>query len=324
MKVRALVCAFVLATVSVGAVGTMLKQTAAPPQEPEPSPHLSFSEIELYKNAQTLIEWTPRQIRDCPFLHKLRSAGSQDQLPKILDRVGQTCTDLFQNFPKVSCDEEVVSDSFPAINGPPGLQYWGPHSILRREFHYIVIPRPIGDFLGFQEYRTDLKGNPLDAASLKGLPMVTSDFAASFLYLSPADQHDNRFRHLGIQTIRKHECFVMGFAQNPARVHSATFLNFYGKSYVVLVQGLAWIDTQTFQVLRVTTWLLAPRQDIDLSSQASTVDFYPARLSESESVIWLPRDVQVEILYRGMRVCNTHHYTNFKLFRVESTIKPGG
>jgi len=38
-------------------------------------------------------------------------------------------------------------------------------------------------------------------------------------------------------------------------------------------------------------------------------------------VLWLPRDVEVEDLYRGIKIHNIHHYSDFKLFRVESTIK---
>jgi hypothetical protein len=91
-----------------------------------------------------------------------------------------------------------------------------------------------------------------------------------------------------------------------------------------LFQGLAWIDAETFQVLRIETWLLVPRKDIGISSQTSTVDFYPVQPSGSEGVLWLPREVTVEAVYRGLKVRNTHHYANFKLFRVESTIKPGG
>jgi hypothetical protein len=92
----------------------------------------------------------------------------------------------------------------------------------------------------------------------------------------------------------------------------------------MLVQGLAWIDSETFQVLRIKTWLLAPRTDIGLNHLNSTVDFYPVQPSGAERVLWLPRDVTVESVYRGIGVRNTHHYSNFKLFRVEITIKPGG
>jgi hypothetical protein len=90
-----------------------------------------------------------------------------------------------------------------------------------------------------------------------------------------------------------------------------------------LVQGLAWIDSESFQILRIMTWLLAPRKDIGLNSQVSTVDYYPVQPSGSERVLWLPRDVEVRVRFRDIDIRNTHHYSDFKLFRVESTIKPG-
>jgi hypothetical protein len=65
-----------------------------------------------------------------------------------------------------------------------------------------------------------------------------------------------------------------------------------------------------------------PEADIGLSVHGSTVDFYPVRPSGSGKVLRLPRDVTVVTSYRGTRVRNTHQYFDFKLFRVESTIKP--
>ena len=40
-------------------------------------------------------------------------------------------------------------------------------------------------------------------------------------------------------------------------------------------------------------------------------------------MLWLRRDVTVETIYRGLDVRNTHRDSQFKLFRVESTIKAG-
>jgi hypothetical protein len=189
---------------------------------------------------------------------------------------------------------------------------------------YIVIPGPVGDVPTFEEYRTDLKGNRLDASSLSGRFMLSSNYTSTCLNFSPADQRDNRFRHFGTQAIRERQCHVVGFAQEPERVHRVAGFQFQGETAALLFQGLAWIDSETFQILRITTWLLAPRKDIGISSQTSTVDFYPVQPSGSERLFWLPRDVTVVLVYRGTQVRNTHHYSNFKLFRVESTIKPGG
>ena len=305
-----------LVVASIGAVGMGAQQPAAPPQSAQAPLRLTPAEIEIYKSAHTLIDWTPRQIRDCPFLHKLRLAGSQDQLPMVLERVGQTVTLLFHEFPSIACDEEVVSEA--SAGAPRGTL----GSTKRRKFRYIAMPRSLGDFQGFEEYRTDLKGNPLDAASLSDFFLITSDYISTCLYLSPADQRTSRFRHFGIQPIRDRKCHVVGFAQEPERVRRVGMFKFRDQHVVVLLQGLAWIDSETFQILRIRTWLLAPRMDIGLSSHASTVDFYPVRLSGSERVLWLPREVIVVTNYRGIWLSNTHHYSDFKLFRVESTIKP--
>jgi hypothetical protein len=181
----------------------------------------------------------------------------------------------------------------------------------------------MGGIPTFEEYRTNLDGNPIDVATLQGFLMITSNFASSFLYLSPVDQHDSHLRYFGIQSVQDRRCYVVGFAQDPNRPRRAGALyNLPGEGYGVLVQGLAWIDCQTFQVLRVTSWLLAPRDDIGLESMASTVDFRAVHLIDSEKVLWLPGDVVVDVVYQGMRIHNTHHYSNFKLFRVESAIKP--
>jgi hypothetical protein len=318
VKFRALVSSFILAAVSIGAGRARLQQPAAPPQLPEPPPQLTPSEIEIYKRAKRLIDWTPRQIHHCPFLHKLRPAGSQDQLRMVLERVGQTVTLLFHDFPRIACDEEVLSET--SLRDP--LAPEKRRNAKLRKFRYIVIPWPVGDFPAFDEYRTDLKGNPLDDPSLGDFFWITFDFASTWLYLSPANQHVSRFRHFGIETIRKRECHVVGFAQDPERARSVGELRMGGKSVVLLVQGLAWIDSETFQVLRIKTWLLAPRTDIGLTNQTSTVDFYPVQPSAFERVLWLPGDVVVMMDYRDNWFRNTHHYSNYKLFRVDSAIKP--
>jgi hypothetical protein len=91
---------------------------------------------------------------------------------------------------------------------------------------------------------------------------------------------------------------------------------------VLLLQGLVWVDAKSFQILQIKTWLLAPRTDIGLHGQLSTIDFYPLQPADSERGLWLPREVTVEVVCAGIAARNTHHYSNLKLFRVESAIKP--
>lgn len=310
MNVRALLGFVILAAPGMGAVGARAPQNPSPPQAPGAEIKLTPAEIELYKNAQTLIDWTPSQIHQSPYLHNLRPAQCQDQLPMVLEHVGQTCTRNLDDFLNVTCDEELVSRGSTS------------YSTVRRDFHYIILRRPRGDVRAFEEYRTDLKGGVPNSAAYWNFSMVTRGFASSWVFFSPGDQHDSRFRYFGTQTIRNRECHVVGFAQDPERTCNLGEFQLPGMTSTLVFQGMAWIDAQTSQILRVTIWLLAPRNDIGLSSQTSTVEFYPVRPSGTERVLWLPRDVRVDVLYRGIKIRNIHQYSNYRLFRVESTIKP--
>ena len=219
---------------------------------------------------------------------------------------------VFHDFPQISCDEVVTSETSAGKS----------HNTKPQRFRYIVIPRPFGDVGAFEEYRTDPAGNPPTKLNFNNFYMLTSGFASSWLYLSPAERHDSDFRYFGKQTIQNRECHVVGFAQDVERARRLGEFHIGDKRVALLLQGLAWVDTRTFQILRVMTWLLAPRPDIGLKSEVSTVDFASVQPSGSERVLWLPRAVTVWALFSGIVVRNTHHYTDFKLFRVESAIKP--
>jgi hypothetical protein len=301
-----------------------LLPASSPPDTLQSSPEgpiqLSPVELAIYRQAQPVIDWTPRQVHDCPYLHGLKPSINQDQLSVVLERTGQTVALMFHNFRDVSCDEKIYSDEF-------GWRGAAPDSRGSRQFHYIIVRRSLGELPAFVEYRTDRKGNSVDLTaaepSRRSFPMITGDFTSTFLFFSPEDQRGDLYRYLGVQSLRYRKCNVVGFAQEPQNVRRPSFLFVGDQKDVVLVQGLAWIDARTFQILRIMTWLLAPRTDIGLDKQITTVDFFPVRPRETDKVLWMPHDVTVEALYRGVKTRNLHQYSNFKLFRVESTIKPG-
>jgi hypothetical protein len=285
---------------------------------PRPAP-VSSSELEHYKHARTLMDWTPAQVRNSSFLRGVRISTSQNELQTVLLRAGRSVTALIDSFPQISCEEEVT---FDASRLDPRKTYQMLHyPTVDRKFRYIVLPMAGEGLSEFQEYRTDPRGNPIDPSKPEGFYMLTSDFASAALYLRASDQPITHFRYFGTQTIRNQACHIVGFAQDPTQVRRVGEAVIDGKRSAILVQGLAWIDSSSFQILRMKTWLLAPRRDIGLNSEVSTVDFAPVKPAGSETALWLPHDVTVEIDHDGVELKNTHHYSNFKLFRVESKIK---
>jgi len=126
------------------------------PAQAEESPtRMTPQEIRLYGEAKTLIDWTPDQIGDFPDLHDLQPAESQQNLPAILSAVGQRVAALFDQFPNMASAEEVrAGPCDEGLRKKCRVTYRG-------KFNYLVVRRTEGDPL-MGEFRTDLKGRPID------------------------------------------------------------------------------------------------------------------------------------------------------------------
>jgi hypothetical protein len=74
-------------------------------QAEEARPPLTPAEIRQYEKAQTLIDWTPKQIRAHPELRELQLVESQQDLPPILREVGKRVAVFFEDFPNTTSTE---------------------------------------------------------------------------------------------------------------------------------------------------------------------------------------------------------------------------
>src|SRR5580692_11042729 len=112
-----LVCRIFLSGTLMGQVGRSLHTLQHTP-----------SEIGLHELSSTLTGWSSQQIRDFPALRTLQAAGSQDELPIILDGAGKTAAAAYQELPRISCDEALTSES----GSPPKTKH--------QKFRYMVFP----------------------------------------------------------------------------------------------------------------------------------------------------------------------------------------
>ena len=310
---------FVFAVTIALGTSTPAEPASSSPQSAAPQLHARQEELETYRRAHTLIDWTAREIRDAPDLFKMRPAG-MEELPLILKRVGQSVAEMIAEFRNIACDERVYSEW---EEGSPIVTWreMGPNEVTHH-FLYIIIPGPAGNPLMFKEYRTNLKGQPIDLASLADLRLITTNFTGSWAYFSPSNQPESRFRYFGDEPIRKQFCYVVGFAQRPDVARNFTTFEAGNHSAVILVQGLAWIDAKSFHILKLETWLLAPRSDIGLASQNTTVNYSPILPAGIRNILWLPQEVTVQVHYHNVFIRNTHRYSGFKLFQSHVVITP--
>lgn len=140
MKIRALATALLLTVMVVASVMSAARQEPPlAPMPPGPPSALTPAEIQIYRWAPTLIQWTPKEIEECPVLHTLQPAANQHQLPMILERAGQTAMQSFADFPQTACEEGLTSEM--TSGGRPETKH--------QKFRYIVTPRAAMDNRAF-------------------------------------------------------------------------------------------------------------------------------------------------------------------------------
>jgi hypothetical protein len=294
----------------------MISARAARPQEQESSPRLTPKEVQLYRKARTPLDWTAHEIRVNRDLQHIQLAESQRDLATILQKVGGSVAVLFQTLPNTTCTEKVRSH----------VGLLKPHSVRdedsTRWFRYLLLVHLGQGAPVLEEHRTDMEGNTVADAQAPHAHMLTSRFISTALIFHPQNQAASRFRYFGRQMLEGRETEVVGFAQIPDGDPAVAVFKSRNRTAGLLLQGLAWIDTASYEMLRIQTDPLAPRPDVGLKVLATEIDFSDIHLAETPATFRLPTRVSVDLWISGEHFQNIHDYSNFKLFRVESHIGP--
>ncbi len=88
-------------------------------------------------------------------------------------------------------------------------------------------------------------------------------------------------------------------------------------------QGVAWIDTATYQIIRLHTDLLAPLPELRLEKETVNIDFNEVHFKSLKGALWLPEEATVTLDWNGKRLRNRHEYSDFKIFEVDTSQKIG-
>jgi len=275
-------------------------------------------------DGESLIDWTPQQIHARPELRGLQPAESQQDLSAVLRQVGDRVAEFFNSFPNTTSTEEVQSGPCSPARETCAVTF-------KAKYQYLLIGRNAEGQRAMDEYRADKEGRPIDyqpdSLRLARVSILTSGFAAApLIHFHPQSQMASHFRYFGRQRVGAAAADVVGFVEIPGKYCCPTQYGSENQKVALFVQGLAWIDATTHQILRIQTELIAPRLDVGLERQTTRIEYRSVRLPEISTAFWLPTNVVVDIWLRHgfgrLHIRNTHHYSHYKLFRVESRISP--
>ena len=270
----------------------------------------------------TYLEAKPKGEAALDYLHRppadlkgLDPATDQGQLDSILSGVGKTVAEFFQNFPNTSSLEQIHSEK---LGHNHKVQ-----ATLDQQFQYLCFTPTDAWGPGFNEYRVDSSGVPASPRGLHDGFMLTSGFASASLHFHPNYQSQALYRYLGRQKVDGRDTYVVAFAQQPAKARLSGGFRSGEIRMATLAQGMAWVDSKSYEIIRLRTDLLMPLTEVKLERATTEIAFAEVHFKGIEKGFMVPRQVTVTVDWNGRHLRNEHRYTEFKLFNVEATDRPG-
>jgi hypothetical protein len=286
----------------------------APATVPAGSPGnlvLTWSDVEkgIWQKAKPYIDLAPSEIeKQVPELDRVSWATNQDQLPTILAGTGEQCVELLKRTPNVIADEHVEMEAA--------------HVVRRQRYTYLVLVNRSNEGSTLKEYRMDPRGKPVSESA----GSMAQGFASMWMRFFPANQPQSRFRYLGTQKLDKVEALVVGFAQIPDKVKSPGEFVVKGRRISILFQGIAWIDPQSWRILRLREDLLAPRPDAELTRFTAKAGYGAVKVkklrspSNADVTLWLPLEADLDWTLDSQQSRERHIYSGYRLYVTKTKI----
>lgn len=271
-------------------------------------------ELAAYGHGKSFLTESPADIvKVAPELKGFEPAANQNDLTAILQKVGKSVSDFFDNFPDTVSVESVKQETLKKDNKLADQS--------SQTFKYLLVAKPEQRGLGLEEYRTNDIGNRTGIIGLDKGFMLTSGFASASLLFHPAYQPDTDFRLLGTEDLNGRKAIVLAFAQNPDRARITEMFHGDRDTVMILVQGIAWVDPESGHILRMRTDLLKPADKVRLARQTTEIEYTPVTFKQTTREYWLPHAVTVTVDWKGRKFRNEHGYSDFKLFNVNAEEK---
>ena len=276
-----------------------------------------WAQLPDYAGVRTVIDWSPDELRHhVPELKGIESAASAEEgaerLSPILTKVGENVRAFFQNFPDTTSVERIHTD-FVYGDGRPRRDF-------SQEYNYLMLAAPEKGRATLEEFRTEPGSNASKRVRPGGV-FTTEGFASGSIHFHPTYQSDSVFRYLGRQRVGGQETEVVAFAQRPAIARNMGELSVGSNSVQILVQGVAWIDSTSYQIKRLRTDMLTPRPELGVERETTIIQYGAVYFKGMTQVHWLPKEVEVIVNWKNSTLHNDHTYSHFRLFSVESEHK---
>jgi hypothetical protein len=238
----------------------------------------------------------------------LVAAGPDVPLPSLLDRTGHQVESFWNYFPAVTCTEQLRQVKL----GDSGKVLFE----RRSAYDYLVLLDAAGSGISVDESRVEKneKGSKGSASLL-----LTGGFAILSFVLHPIYQHSYEFQEAGDEMLDGRRTIRLEFRAIDGE-RSPSVLRLRGRDYPLEWKGTAWIDADSFAVVRIRAELGTSMEEIGLLRLNADVTYSSVHFAGDTSW-WLPARAVIEAATRRQHWRNEHVFTEYRRFNVETESK---
>src|SRR5882757_5410213 len=176
-----------------------------------------------------------------PLLASSLVSAQTEALEKVLDRTSQRVVEFLDQFSNVKCTEQVTQEKFKA-DGKVAIQQ-------QSTYDYLVILSNAGGDLSLNESRLPLKETKVNRRQEISM-LLSNGFATLFLVFHPYYMNGFAFTDAGSEILDGHAARKIRFQHIP-NTRSVAALALRGREYPLELSGMAWVDPQKGDILRI-------------------------------------------------------------------------
>jgi len=228
---------------------------------------------------------------------------------KVLWNAGEHVKDLVDDLAKFDAIEEVHHEELDQL----GI----PRREITLKFDYVAsISEPVTGRFVVDEFRRGRSGTDdfPDQIATRGLPTLAFAFHPDM-----RDNFDMQCEGLGAWNGKS--TWLVHFQQREDKPHRMQDYIVNNKIYPVSLKGRAWIDADTYEIVRLEADLAKPVPEIQLYHEHQVVEYAPVKFPKSKEELWLPKTAELTFDFRKHRYYRRHSFDRFLLFAVDAQEK---
>lgn len=254
--------------------------------------------------APPAIAWAPPMVDETtPIVAK----GVVCPVSEVIQNTGARMQDLVANFNNIDAVEEMVHERLDGIGKPI--------ETVKRRFDYLVSISEVNPGqLDVEEFRDGTAASsvfPADIAT-RGVPALALAFHPDF-------RSDYEMTCAGQGELHGRSAWIIDFKQKDNRPSRLRTYRINSRIYPVSLEGRAWIDAGTFQVVRLETDMIRPMPEIQLLRDYIRVDYKPVQFQGEKVVLWLPSTADMYFDFHHERYHRHENLSKYRLFSVGAT-----